>query len=62
MHEKLTVESWRIFRIMAEFIEGIDTLTKLPACVSIFGSARSKPRDDWYKLTTEIAHLFGKKV
>jgi uncharacterized protein (TIGR00730 family) len=60
MYDKLNQESWRVFRIMAEFIDGIDTLARLPACVSIFGSARSKPRDEYYKLTTEIAAVFGK--
>jgi len=60
MYEKLNTEAWRVFRIMAEFIEGIDTLARLPACISIFGSARSRPSDEYYKLTTEIAQLFGK--
>ncbi len=49
-------DSWRLFRIMAEFVEGFDALTgvKWPA-VSIFGSARTLPEDPYYELTTEIA-------
>lgn len=49
-------ESWRLFRIMAEMVEGIDTLSALPPCVSIFGSARSKPEDELYRQTETIAH------
>ncbi|KPK00115.1 MAG: decarboxylase [Desulfobacterales bacterium SG8_35] len=49
-------DSWRLFRIMSEFVEGFDTLSgiKGPA-VSFFGSARTKPEDPYYKLTVEIA-------
>ena len=49
-------DSWRLFRIMAEFVEGFDTLSgiKGPA-VSFFGSARTKPEDAYYKLTVAIA-------
>jgi len=49
-------DSWRLFRIMSEFVEGFDTLAgiKGPA-VSFFGSARTKPEDPYYKLTVSIA-------
>ncbi len=49
-------DSWRLFRIMSEFVEGFDTLSgiKGPA-VSFFGSARTTPDDPYYKLTVEIA-------
>lgn len=49
-------DSWRLFRIMAEFVEGFDTLAgvKGPA-VSFFGSARTKPEDPYYLLTVTIA-------
>ena len=50
-------ESWRVFRIMAEIVDGIETLGSLPKCVSIFGSARPKPDDAMYKATEEIAQL-----
>ena len=47
--------SWQIFRIMAEFVDGIETMGKIGPCVSIFGSARTKPDNKYYKLTEEIA-------
>jgi uncharacterized protein (TIGR00730 family) len=48
-------ESWRIFRIMAEFVEGIDTLSKIKHAVSIFGSARTKPDDPYYQKAELLA-------
>lgn len=50
-------ESWRVFRIMAELVDGIETLSQLPKCVSIFGSARPKPDDAMYQATEKIAKL-----
>jgi len=49
-------DSWRLFKIMSEFVDGFDTLStiKRPA-VSIFGSARTKPEDPYYKLADKIA-------
>lgn len=49
-------DSWRLFRIMSEFVDGFDTLAgiKGPA-VSFFGSARIKPEDSYYQLTVAIA-------
>ncbi len=53
-------DSWRLFRIMAEFVEGFDTLSGLngPA-VSFFGSARTRPEDPYYELTSRIAAEFA---
>jgi uncharacterized protein (TIGR00730 family) len=48
-------ESWRVFRIMAELVEGIETLSKIGPAVSIFGSSRTKPGDSLYKKGQEIA-------
>lgn len=48
-------ESWRIFRIMAEFIDGFEILSKIPPAVSIFGSARTHPDDNDYKKAEETA-------
>ncbi len=48
-------ESWRVFRIMSEFVDGIETLSKLPSAVTFFGSARSKPEDKYYILAKELA-------
>jgi len=50
-------ESWRVFRIMAEFVEGIETLSKVHNAVTIFGSARVKPDDLYYKKTEKMARL-----
>ena len=47
--------SWQIFKIMAEFVQGFETLAKVGPCVSIFGSARTKPGHKHYELATEIA-------
>jgi uncharacterized protein (TIGR00730 family) len=48
-------ESWRIFKIMSEFVEGIDKLSKIGPCVSIFGSARTKPEDKYFQIAEKIA-------
>ncbi len=48
-------ETWRLFRILAEFIEGFDELSHIGPAVSIFGSARLKPSHKYYKLTVEVA-------
>jgi uncharacterized protein (TIGR00730 family) len=53
-------ETWRMFKIIGEFVEGIDTLHDLGPAVSIFGSARVKPKDPVYKKAEEIAALFVK--
>ena len=53
-------ESWRLFKIMGEFVEGIDLLHPLGPAVSIFGSARTQPDDPHYHRAEEIAALFAK--
>jgi uncharacterized protein (TIGR00730 family) len=47
--------SWQIFKIMAEFVDGFEALAKIGPCISIFGSARTKPENKYYQLTVEIA-------
>ncbi|MFN8344530.1 MAG: TIGR00730 family Rossman fold protein [Spirosomataceae bacterium] len=54
-HEIKTADSWVIFKVLAEFVEGFDKLAKIGPCVSIFGSARTKPDHPYYKMTEEIA-------
>ena len=54
-------ETWRIFRIMAEFVEGFEVLSKLGPAVSFFGSSRLKPTNKYYKLATETARLLAKE-
>ncbi len=48
-------DSWVIFRVMAEFVEGFDKLAKIGPCVSIFGSARTLNEHKYYKIAEEIA-------
>ena len=55
-----TEETWRIFRIMAEFVEGFEELANIGPAVSIFGSARSEPGDHYYDLAVETAREVGK--
>ncbi len=55
-NEIKTDDSWRIFRIMGEFVDGFDRLAKIGPCVSIFGSARTPPDDRYYLLAEEIAY------
>ena len=50
-------ETWRIFRIMAEFVEGFERLSRIGPCVTIFGSARTPADDPYYKLATEMARV-----
>src|SRR5438105_12630587 len=52
-------DSWRIFRIMAEFVEGFETMSRVGSAVTIFGSARTKPRDRYYKAAEETARLLA---
>ncbi len=54
-------EAWRLFKIIGEFVEGIETLHEIGPAVSIFGSARIKPDDPIYKKAEEIASRFVKQ-
>ncbi len=47
-------ETWRVFRIMAEFVEGFETLARRPPCVSVFGSARTPEHDRYYKMAEAL--------
>lgn len=53
-NEIKTNDSWSIFKIMGEFVEGYEKLSAIGPCISIFGSARIKEGDKYYKLTEEI--------
>ncbi|MFZ9046738.1 MAG: TIGR00730 family Rossman fold protein [Cyclobacteriaceae bacterium] len=50
-------DSWAIFKIMGEFVNGFETLAKIGPCVSIFGSARTPQYHKYYKVAQEIAEL-----
>ncbi len=54
-YESFAQETWRVFRIMAEFVEGFDELSKLGPAVSIFGSARTKADSPYYILAEHTA-------
>lgn len=54
-------DSWRIFRIMSEFVEGFEVLAKLDKAVSVFGSARTKPHDPFYRAAHETSRLLAKQ-
>ena len=47
--------SWQMFKIMGEFVEGFEKMAKIGPCVSVFGSARTKPGTKYYKLAEDIA-------
>ena len=53
-------DPWRIFRIMAEFVDGFDELSAIGDAVTIFGSARTKPSDRYYKMAEKTAALLAK--
>ena len=54
-NEIKTNDSWSVFKIMGEFVDGYEKMSKIGPCVSIFGSARTKEDDKFYKLATTIA-------
>jgi hypothetical protein len=54
-NEQKTNDSWAIFKIMGEFVNGYEKMSRIGPCVSIFGSARTKPDHKYYKLAQSIA-------
>lgn len=58
--ETISYDTWEIFKVMSEMVEGFEKLSKIGPCVSIFGSARTKESQRYYKLTEEIAYLLTK--
>ncbi len=53
--------SWQSFKIMSEYVEGFETMSRIGPCVSIFGSARTKPENPYYELAEEIAFRLVKE-
>ena len=53
-------DSWAIFKIMSEFVEGYERMAKIGPCISLFGSARTKQDSKYYKIGTEIAEKLAK--
>ncbi len=60
-NEIKTHDSWSVFKVMSEMVDGFEKLGRIGPCVSIFGSARVKETHENYKLTEEIAYLLTKK-
>ena len=54
-NEIKTNDSWAIFKIMGEFVNGFEKMSRIGPCVSIFGSARTKPDEKYYKLAVSVA-------
>ena len=52
-----TEDTWQLFKILSEFVEGFEKMAKIGPCVSIFGSARTKAGNKYYKQAEEIAFL-----
>lgn len=55
-----TNDSWAIFKIMSEFVEGYERMAKIGPCISVFGSARTKPDNKFYQMATEVSEKLGK--
>ncbi|MGB1294791.1 MAG: TIGR00730 family Rossman fold protein [Flavobacteriales bacterium] len=60
-NEIKTNDSWQIFKIMGEFVNGFEKMSAIGPSVSIFGSARTKPEDPYYKQATDIAYQITQK-
>jgi len=58
----MTRESWKIFQIMAEFVEGFERLARIKPSVSVFGSARTPPDHPWYQLAEAISRAISYAV
>jgi len=52
-----TMDSWRVFKIISEFVEGFEKLARIGPCVSVFGSARTDQSNKYYELAEEIAFM-----
>ncbi|MDA7802988.1 TIGR00730 family Rossman fold protein [Crocinitomix sp.] len=56
-NEIRTNDSWAIFKIMAEFVEGYEKMARIGPCISVFGSARTKPENPYYQKAVETSKL-----
>ncbi|NBV13448.1 MAG: TIGR00730 family Rossman fold protein [Sphingobacteriia bacterium] len=59
--DKKVVDTWQIFKIIAEFVEGFEKMSKIGPCVSIFGSARTPKEHPYYALSQEIAEKLASR-
>jgi uncharacterized protein (TIGR00730 family) len=53
--------SWTLFKVIAEFVHGFEVMNKMDPCISIFGSARTKPGEKYYEMATEVAKRMVKE-
>ena len=53
-------DSWAIFKIMSEFVEGYERMAKIGPCISVFGSARTKPDNKYYQLAVDVSEKLAK--
>jgi uncharacterized protein (TIGR00730 family) len=60
-HEIHTTDSWRVFKILSELVEGFEKLARIGPCVSVFGSARTSPDNKYYILAEDIAFKLTQK-
>ncbi|OQX80902.1 MAG: Rossman fold protein, TIGR00730 family [Bacteroidetes bacterium 4484_249] len=60
-NEQMTTDSWAVFKIMSELVDGFETLARIGPCVSVFGSAKSTQDSTDYRLAEEIGYLLTKK-
>lgn len=54
-------DSWAIFKIMAEFVNGYENMSRIGPSVSVFGSARTQPHNDFYQKAVNISRMLGEK-
>ncbi len=59
--KEFTTDSWRVFRIISEFVDGFETMTNIGPSVSIFGSSRLTPSSPYYQLAIDAAQNISKK-
>lgn len=59
-NEIKTNDSWAIFKIMSEFVEGYEKMARIGPCISIFGSARTKPENPYYQIGVDIAEQLAR--
>jgi uncharacterized protein (TIGR00730 family) len=60
-NEIRTNDSWAIFKIMSEFVEAYERMSRIGPCISVFGSARTKPDNKYYKLAVEVSEKLTQK-
>lgn len=60
-YEIKTNDSWAIFKIMAEFVNGYEKMAKIGPCISVFGSARTQPNDKYYQMAVNISEMLAKR-